>query len=121
MRTGPAFPAGLVTKEEMAEIATRNEEQVDACAELIDLANSRGGHDNITVVIARIEGSELKEPGDDEAEGYQVYPLLDTDSTTEPVPVYKGPGPAPSNEQARMTIAGLISAFIVFAALWIAA
>ena len=33
------------------------------CSALIDLANERGGPDNITVVAARFEGEGLPEPG----------------------------------------------------------
>lgn len=113
--------SGLVRKEEIAEVVSRNQDQVSACAELIDMANERGGPDNITVVVARLDGDGLKEAGDHAAEGYQVYPILDTESTTEPVPVYKGPGPEASGEQARMIIGGLASVFIVLVALIIAA
>jgi protein phosphatase len=45
---------GLVTDDEIAEIAMANpaEEAIDR---LIDLANERGGSDNITVAIARVD------------------------------------------------------------------
>ena len=33
-----------------------------ACEDLVDLANSRGGPDNITVIVARLDGPGLKEP-----------------------------------------------------------
>jgi protein phosphatase len=62
---------------------------VAACKELIDLANQRGGPDNITCIVARFSGEALPAPDGSEAVGHQVYPLLDTESTTEPVPVYR--------------------------------
>ena len=37
-----------------------------ACAELIKEANERGGEDNITVILARLTGSGLDEPTDEE-------------------------------------------------------
>jgi len=37
-----------------------------ACAELVKEANDRGGEDNITVILARLTGSTLAEPNDDE-------------------------------------------------------
>ena len=52
---------GLVKAEEMVEICDE-ENPNDAFQSLIDIANDRGGHDNITVVIARM----------DEGKNYQV-------------------------------------------------
>ena len=65
---------------------TENKDLVTACGALIDLANERGGPDNITAVIARFDGDGLKDPSQDESVGREVYPLLDSESTTEPVP-----------------------------------
>lgn len=44
--------SNLVTDEEIEEIVS-NEELRDACKKLVDLANSRGGDDNITVIILK--------------------------------------------------------------------
>ncbi len=110
--------SGQVKKEEIAEMVNTTEDLVEACSKLIDLANARGGPDNITVVVARLDGDGLNNPGDGESVGHQVYPLLDTESTTEPVPVYK---PRESGGQARMVIAALASALIMVAALILAA
>jgi protein phosphatase len=86
--------SGQVRKEEIAQIATANRDDLAAaCSRLIDLANERGGPDNITVIVARLWGEGLKEVTGDETVGHEVYPLLDTESTTEPVPVYKGNPP----------------------------
>ena len=52
---------GLVADEEIAEILCRLEPG-SASRELIDLANSRGGHDNITVVLARLDGLTTVRP-----------------------------------------------------------
>jgi PPM family protein phosphatase len=85
--------SGLVKKEEILGIVTQATDLVTACKELIALANERGGPDNITCIVARF-GGDLPEPDGSEALGHQVYPLLDTESTTEPVPVYKPEDPA---------------------------
>ncbi len=91
--------SGQVRKDEIAQIVTESADLVEACTRLIDLANERGGPDNITVVIARLEGEGLQEPSGHETVGHEVYPLLDTESTTEPVPVYKGsPPPKPKGK-----------------------
>jgi protein phosphatase len=71
------------------DYVTGRNDLVGACRQLIDLANERGGPDNITCVVARFSGDGLPAPDGTEAVGHQVYPLLDTESTTEPVPVYK--------------------------------
>ena len=87
---------------------------------MIDLANERGGPDNITVIVARFEGENLAEPEGDDAVGHQVFPLLDPESTTEPVPVYKGsPAPTPQNT-AQLVVAVLLTAAMTIAALWYA-
>ena len=88
--------SGQVKKEEIAELATRTPDLVTLCAELIELANSRGGPDNITAIAARFDGEGLPLPDGQGEVGHQVYPLNEGESTTEPVPVYTGsPAPEP--------------------------
>jgi serine/threonine protein phosphatase PrpC len=112
--------SGQVTPDEIAKAVTDNHDLVAACGALIDLANERGGPDNITAVVARMDGDGLRKPGDGETVGREVYPLLDSESTTEPVPVYKGKPPARSDAK-RMVIAAVSSAAILTAALFAAA
>jgi PPM family protein phosphatase len=84
--------SGPVKNDDMQRIINENvtakNDLLAACKELIDLANARGGPDNITCIVARFTG-DLPQPDGSEAVGHQVYPLLDTESTTEPVPVYR--------------------------------
>jgi len=89
--------SGLVKKEEILAIVTQATDLVSACKELIEAANGRGGPDNITCIVARFGGG-LPDPDGSEPLGHQVYPLLDTESTTEPVPVYK-----PEDQPGRKT------------------
>jgi serine/threonine protein phosphatase PrpC len=86
--------SGLAKNEDILRIVTQATDLVAACKELIDLANERGGPDNITCIVARFGGPALPLPDGNEPLGHQVYPLLDTESTTEPVPIYQ-PEPAP--------------------------
>jgi serine/threonine protein phosphatase PrpC len=51
----------LVSDDEIAEIVGNNDTQT-ACANLVDLANSRGGYDNITVAIIPVGGQLRVEP-----------------------------------------------------------
>ncbi len=43
-----------------------------ACANLVRVANDNGGEDNITVVIAKLTGSDLPEPTEEEPQVYQL-------------------------------------------------
>src|ERR687889_161403 len=67
--------SGLVRREEFASLARQHGDPPALCAALIDLANSRGGPDNITVITARFEGEGLPEPDDAEGVGYQSYQI----------------------------------------------
>src|SRR5881397_2497018 len=93
---------GQVKKEEIAEIVTRASDLQTAADRLIALANERGGPDNITVIIARFDGAGLRPANALEEVGHHVYPLLDTETSTEPVPVYTGSAPPqPARRRAR--------------------
>jgi PPM family protein phosphatase len=48
--------SGMVAPEEILDVV-REESPDDACHTLVDLARARGGPDNITVVIAKLERS----------------------------------------------------------------
>lgn len=51
----------------MLRIILENLDKLEmACAMLVKEANERGGEDNITVIIARLTGSFLPEPTDEE-------------------------------------------------------
>jgi protein phosphatase len=101
--------SGQISRDEIAEVvAQANKDLMQICGELIEVANDRGGPDNITVVVARFGGKELKAPSGEEEAGHQVYPLLDPESTTEPVPIYRGsPPPVPENKAEMIWSGGL--------------
>jgi PPM family protein phosphatase len=65
--------SGLVRREEFAELAQQHLDPQALCAALIDLANERGGPDNITVITARFEGDGLPEAAGEDDVGYQSY------------------------------------------------
>src|SRR5438093_9670203 len=95
--------SGQVKKEEIAKIVTAAPDLSTACDRLIALANERGGPDNITVVIARFDGDGLRYSGSGQPEdvGHQVYPLIDTETSTEPVHIYKGSRRPVQNRETR--------------------
>jgi protein phosphatase len=57
--------SGKLRNEEIREIVAAAVDLGAACAALVAEANNRGGEDNITVVLARFTGSELRDPHDD--------------------------------------------------------
>jgi protein phosphatase len=93
--------SGQVKKNEIAAAVAASDDLVTVCSQLIELANARGGPDNITVIVARVYGDGLPDPDKEEPVGHQVYPLLDTESTTQPVPVYRGSNPPTPRGKTR--------------------
>jgi protein phosphatase len=75
--------SGMVRKEEFAEMAGEHTDLPALCSALIDLANARGGPDNITVVAARFDGEGLPEANGIEGIGHQTY--QSTQTTTVPL------------------------------------
>ena len=67
--------SGLVRREEFATLARQYPDPPALCSALIDLANARGGPDNITVITASFNGDGLPEADGAEGVGYQAYQL----------------------------------------------
>lgn len=67
----------MVRKHEIAEAAARFADPAALCDHLIDLANARGGPDNITVVAIRVDGDGLQEPAEGDVVCRRVYDLPD--------------------------------------------
>jgi PPM family protein phosphatase len=90
--------SGLVRREEFSLLARKHPELPELCAALIDLANERGGPDNITVVAAHFEGDGVPEPADAETVGYSVYELPEADRAEDPVtaPATRAVAPPPA-------------------------
>jgi hypothetical protein len=83
-----------VRREELGELAREHTDLPTLCSALIDLANGRGGPDNITVITARFEGEALPEVAETGAVGYSAYELPpgaaepDPESTLELAPLH---------------------------------
>lgn len=54
--------SGMVRNDEIREVLRSFEDPLEACRELTDRANLAGGHDNVTVVVAKFEGDGLVDP-----------------------------------------------------------
>jgi PPM family protein phosphatase len=91
--------SGLVRREEFAQMAGEHTDLPALCSALIDLANARGGPDNITVVAARFEGEGLPEANGTEGVGHHRYPPAQTATTQDMAPVTPGEGDAPSERE----------------------
>ena len=69
--------SGMVRNDEIREVLATFEDPLEACRELTDRANQAGGHDNVTVVVAKFEGPGLEAPTAQEIAGlkYRKYEL----------------------------------------------
>jgi hypothetical protein len=97
-----------VRREEFAQMAQDHPDLSALCSALIDLANSRGGPDNITVVAARFEGEGLPEDGT-EVVGHHRYHLEQV-STPEAASAISGE-PSPALEQGSRLLPENVSGY----------
>ena len=111
--------SGQVRREEIAAAVGDGSKDLPAvCAELIALANERGGPDNITVVVARLSGDGLSEARTNDAVGHAVYPLVAGESTTAPVPVYTGSSAPEPKGVARALLVASLAVIAIAAAIY---
>jgi len=77
--------SGMVRFDEIREVLLHVPEPLDACKVLTDKANQAGGHDNITVIVAKFDGPGIApmSPNDEELV-YRKYPLLEPPFTLAP-------------------------------------
>lgn len=76
---------GVVKKEEIAQAVAEEPALDAACDRLIDLANQRGGPDNITVVLARFDGEGLQRASTGDHVGYAAF-VPGSSNPTAPTP-----------------------------------
>jgi protein phosphatase len=100
--------SGLVRREEFAQLAAEHADLPLLCSALINLANARGGPDNITVVAARFEGEGLPPEGGAGGVAYRTYQLPETESEPEFSPP-EDPAPALRIANSSSTAAHLRS------------
>jgi protein phosphatase len=79
--------SGVVRKEEFAQMAGEHTDLPALCSALIDLANARGGPDNITVVAVRFDGEGLPEASGTEGVGHQAYQPAQTTTVNDLRPI----------------------------------
>src|SRR6186713_288343 len=71
--------SGMIRADEIREVLCSHEDPLSACKELTDRANGAGGHDNITVIVAKFDKGLPKVKSDDIL-AYQKYALPDVAS-----------------------------------------
>ncbi len=98
--------SGMIRGEEIREVLTTIKDPLEACKVLTDRANSAGGHDNITVIVAHLDGPGLPESGPDLPPlAYHKYALPDLAPSEPPAPTireaHESPTWPPSDETER--------------------
>ena len=78
--------SGLVRRDEFAAMVREHDDLASLCGALVDLANERGGPDNITVVAAHFDGDGLPQAGEAEGVGYSVYHPADGEPDEDDLP-----------------------------------
>jgi protein phosphatase len=78
--------SSLLRREEFARLARDHDDLPSLCNALIDLANARGGPDNITAVTAHFDGEGLAEPDGTEGVGHRTYQISQTTTVADVAP-----------------------------------
>jgi serine/threonine protein phosphatase PrpC len=76
--------SGMVRYDDIRQTLLDHPDTVEACKVLTDKANDAGGHDNVTVIVARFEGEGLSAPSDEDPPLRYTKYLLPEDATSEP-------------------------------------
>jgi protein phosphatase len=102
--------SGVVRREEFAQMVEQSPDLPTLCTALIDLANERGGPDNVTVVAVRFDGEGLPDPDSADGAGYQVYHIPEPDTVeVDPTPPTE-PSPAPPPPRSDVVVETLPAA-----------
>jgi serine/threonine protein phosphatase PrpC len=67
--------SGLVGSDTLRSTLDQVKDPAECSAKLIEYAETAGGHDNITVVVADFDGDALADAGENDSFGYVQYPL----------------------------------------------
>ena len=100
--------SGMVRGDEIREVLKTCADPLDACKALTERANQAGGHDNITVIVARFDGEKLRDT-DDEPLKYRKYSLPQEEETEPgrrvPAALSRPPGAKPAEPESSSDLA----------------
>jgi protein phosphatase len=97
--------SGMVRNDEIREVLRSVDDPLEACKILTDRANQAGGHDNITVVVAKFDGSGLTDATSEQVAAlkYQKYQLPEPPPTSMP-PAAEPKGRVKDNDQNKVSV-----------------
>ncbi len=72
--------SGMIRADEMREVLLAVPDPLEACKVLTERANLAGGHDNITVIVARFDGDGVQEASAEDKLAYRKYALPEVPS-----------------------------------------
>ena len=72
--------SGMIRADEMREVLLTVPDPLEACKVLTERANLAGGHDNITVIVARFDGDGVQEASAEDKLAYRKYALPEAPS-----------------------------------------
>ncbi len=96
--------SGMIRNEEIRQVLLAAPSPLEACQTLTERANLAGGHDNVTVIVARIGGPAALPVGPDtEQLGYRKYALTEggPDNTLRTSVVHAQLAPGPVSDEAQ--------------------
>lgn len=112
--------SGMVRFEDIREVLRSTTDPAEACKQLTDRANQAGGHDNVTVIVARFDGASLIAGPEGEPLKYRKYVLPEEPAEgTEPgrrmTPETAQALPPPGKPIAHVNVPQGLSSTFVFA------
>ncbi|HEX7337225.1 MAG TPA: Stp1/IreP family PP2C-type Ser/Thr phosphatase [Gemmatimonadales bacterium] len=105
--------SSVVRREEFAQLAREHHDLPALCAALIDLANARGGPDNITAVAAHFEGEGLEVADGTDGVGHRTYQVTQTTTVPELQPVRPAEPPGETAPSSGPTLSQIRSLSLI--------
>ena len=105
--------SSVVRREEFAQLAREHHDLPALCAALIDLANARGGPDNITAVAAHFEGEGLEVADGTDGVGHRAYQISQSTTVPELQPVHPPALPAEAGGSSGPTLSHIRSLSLI--------